>query len=201
MAAQAALALTVNNGAGPMGSRDAITFTKDQTVPNRGLRAANRYFWEKMQLPERWTTAEVAANLWQIGLGRYAPTFVENGVDGKNLGSVDVRMLQNMGVAAAHRNVFFEWVSELPKLRRAPKAPEATATFKAKAPPIPSKRPSDRLFQDSLVKSWKRPEEPGAQKSLAPREARRPEEPGAQKSLAPREPPRRRPSILKVFPS
>jgi hypothetical protein len=155
---QAALALTVNSGAGPNGSCGAVTFTKDQTVPNRGMRAQNRYFWQKKQLPERWTTAEVAANLWQIGLGRYAPTFVENGIDGKNLASVDRRMLQNMGVSAAHRGVFFEWVSSLPKLRRAPKAAEATATFKGKAPPHPEE-PAARLFADSLVESWKRPKE------------------------------------------
>jgi hypothetical protein len=156
MTAQAALALTVNNGAGPNGSRDPVVFTKDQTVPNRGLRAQNRYFWEKMQLPERWTTAEVAANLWQIGLGKYAPTFVENGVDGKNLRAVDVRMLQNMGVSAAHRTVFFEWITTLPNLRRAQKLPEPSVTFKTRAPGLGDSPAPERLFSDSLVKSWKR---------------------------------------------
>jgi hypothetical protein len=155
MTSPAALALTVNNGAGPNGSRDPVTFTKDQTVPNRGIRARNRYFWEKMQLPERWTTAEVAANLWQIGLGKYANTFVENGVDGKNLRSVDIRMLQNMGMSAAHRTVFFEWIGSLPLLRRAQKLPPTNVTFKSRAPGLEDQPASDRLFSDSLVKSWK----------------------------------------------
>jgi hypothetical protein len=110
-----------------------------------------------MQLPERWTTAEVAANLWQIGLGKYARTFVENGVDGKNLRSIDVRMLQNMGVSAAHRVVFFEWIASLPLLRRAQKLPPANLTFKTRAPGLESNPAADRLFTDSLVKPGKPP--------------------------------------------
>jgi hypothetical protein len=151
MAAKAALALTANNGAGPNGSRDRVIFTKDDTVPNRGLRAQNRYFWEKMQLPERWTTGKVAANLWQIGLGKYASTFVENGIDGAHLRSIDVRLLENMGVSAAHRTVFFEWVNSLPLLRRAAKLPPANLTFKSRAPSLDGQSAADRLFTDSLV--------------------------------------------------
>jgi hypothetical protein len=155
MTARAPFTITVNNGAGALGSRDAVVFTKDSTVPNRGLRAQNRYFWEKMQLPERWTPADVAAHLWQIGLGRYSNAFVENEVDGKNLGSVDVPMLLDMGMSAAHRTVFFEWVQSIPKLRRPPKGREGQVTFKG-ASSVTEERPThDRLLNDSLVKSWK----------------------------------------------
>jgi hypothetical protein len=45
------------------GGVGTILFTRNSTIPNRGLRTVNRYYFEKMQSPERWTCAEVAANL------------------------------------------------------------------------------------------------------------------------------------------
>jgi hypothetical protein len=142
--------LDTNGGIG------TVLFTRDSTVPNRGLRAANRYFFEKMQSPERWTSAEVAANLWQIGLGRYANTFVENDINGKNLFSVSVHLLQQWGVSAAHRQTFVDWVGSLPRPRHQPKPSEAAVTLHPRPEARDAENPAaDRLFSDSLIASWR----------------------------------------------
>jgi hypothetical protein len=138
------------------GGIGTVLFTRDATVPNRGLRAVNRFFFEKMQSPERWTSAEVAANLWQIGLGRYAKAFVENEVNGKNLFSVTVRMLQQWGVTATHRQTFFEWVHSLPHPRHQPKPSEATVTLHPRPEQKGNDNPAEtRLLSGSLIASWR----------------------------------------------
>lgn len=137
---------------------------------------------------DKWSPDEVAANLYQIGLGKYGRTFVENGINGKALFALDDMTLRNLGMSVNHRSQFTSWVGGLKRPRQTTAASPAPAPrpvpartssprFPAK-PPVkvpqvrqPARNSNNRLFTQSLRKpvprdEWveRRPVQTGAQR-------------------------------------
>ena len=67
--------------------------------------------------PEKWTPDDVAAHLYDIGLGKYGPAFVSNKISGKLIFSLNDKQLQDLGFNAANKRTFNSWVTSLYKPR------------------------------------------------------------------------------------
>ena len=143
-----------------------------------------------MASADKWSPDEVAANLYQIGLGKYGRTFVENGINGKALFALDDLTLRNLGMSVNHRTQFSQWVGGLKRPRQGGPAVGRPAAQPARnsSPRYPTKPPvkvpqvntrasarpsnsNNRLFTQSLRKpvprdEWveRRPVQTGAQR-------------------------------------
>lgn len=67
--------------------------------------------------PVNWTPDDVAAHLYEIGLGKYGTTFVNNNISGNSLFSLTEKNLRDLGLTAVNRQTFNTWVSSLHRPR------------------------------------------------------------------------------------
>lgn len=115
--------------------------------------------------PGKWTPDDVAAQLYQIGLGRYGVAFVENKISGQVLFHLNDSALRDIGLSTAHRVTFNSWVNSLHKPLRQKQKQEIgrmIASPKQQVrPPFETRqaatrsttRPANRLFSQSLKKT------------------------------------------------
>lgn len=67
--------------------------------------------------PSKWTPAEVACELRNIGLGKYARDFMESNISGPDLFSVTETELRNIGMTVTARSTFQQFIKSLPPSR------------------------------------------------------------------------------------
>lgn len=137
---------------------------------------------------DKWTADDVAANLHQIGLGKYSRVFVDNNITGRKLFGLDEATLRNLGMSVNHRNTFMTWVSNIktPKTgsRRQIQPIKKLITINHTS----SQRTTHRLFSASVVKPSRIQNDPYEYKPAritgAQRYGRQEEEPFDLKELA-----------------
>ena len=118
--------------------------------------------------PDKWTPDDVAAHLYEIGLGKYGTVFVDSNISGRSLFTLTDKDLRDLGFSAANRTTFNSWVESLHRPRaskaldagRRIASPKSTISSRnqlstsqnVKKAMTPSKNASNRLFTASLQK-------------------------------------------------
>ena len=100
--------------------------------------------------PNKWTPSDVASELRNIGLGKYARDFEESKISGLDLYTVSDADLRNIGMTITARSTFQNFVKSLPVVHNKPTAPHKLKKAEA---PVRQQRPPTAKTNSQTTKT------------------------------------------------